>query len=167
MRRALIALTLAAAPVAAADDGSLAEDPHLAVVARTAAEASRIAAVLASPADFSAPEPFEENAGGAGTTRRSTDADAFSWPAENLSFAQELDFKIGNGLFRRLWVTGPAPTIASDGLGPLYNERGCQSCHLKDGRGHPPEGRDGDAGSMLIRVSGSFQFISYLNPYCL
>lgn len=153
MRTALIALLLAAAPAAAADRAALSDDPHLSIVPRTAAEAERLARALAAPADFAAPEPFEENSGGAGTTRRSTDADAFSWPAENLTFAQELDFRIGNGLFRRPWVTGPASTIASDGLGPLYNERACQNCHLKDGRGHPPEGAEDAAASMLLRVS--------------
>ncbi|MGV8954186.1 MAG: di-heme oxidoredictase family protein, partial [Cypionkella sp.] len=41
---------------------------------------------------------------------------------------------------------------ASDGLGPLFNARGCQSCHLKDGRGHPPSvGNDGV--SMFLRLS--------------
>src|SRR5690606_18869302 len=40
----------------------------------------------------------------------------------------------------------------SDGLGPLFNARACQSCHLKDGRGHPPEGA-GDATSMLMRLA--------------
>ena len=38
-------------------------------------------------------------------------------------------------------------------LGPLYNARSCQGCHLKDGRGHPPEG-PGDGGvSMFLRLS--------------
>lgn len=150
MRLRLAMIALAAAPAVA---GGLAEDPHLPVVPRTAAEAARVAAVTAPPADFSTPQPFEENAGGAGTTRRSLDANAFSWPAENLSFAQELTFKLGNGLFRRLWVTAPSSTIASDGLGPLYNARGCQSCHLKDGRGHAPDGPDDGADTMLVRIS--------------
>ena len=30
-------------------------------------------------------------------------------------------------------------TTSSDGLGPLYNARACQSCHIKDGRGHLPK----------------------------
>src|SRR5690606_8172994 len=41
---------------------------------------------------------------------------------------------------------------ASDGLGPLYNARGCQNCHVKDGRGHPPA--PGEAAvSMFLRIS--------------
>ncbi|MCB1341241.1 MAG: c-type cytochrome, partial [Pseudooceanicola sp.] len=43
--------------------------------------------------------------------------------------------------------------LASDGLGPLYNARACQRCHLKDGRGHPPAGPDAGAVSMVLRIS--------------
>ena len=34
--------------------------------------------------------------------------------------------------------SAPSSTISSDGLGPIYNARACQSCHIKDGRGHLP-----------------------------
>ncbi len=129
------------------------EDVHLDTVPRTGAERARIAAVTAFPEDFSAPWPFEENSGGAQTVRARAMADAFSQPAGNLTFEQELDFKVGNGMFRRVWVSAPSSTIASDGLGPLYNARSCQRCHLKDGRGHPPEGPEDDAVSMFLRVS--------------
>jgi CxxC motif-containing protein (DUF1111 family) len=129
------------------------QDVHLDVIPRTPAEAARIAAATAQPTDFSAPWPFEENSGGAQTVRARMTTDAFSQPAGNLTFEQELDFKVGNGLFRRNWVSSPASTIASDGLGPLYNARGCQACHVKDGRGHPPESSTDDAVSMFLRVS--------------
>ena len=41
------------------------------------------------------------------------------------------------------------------GLGPLYNSRACQSCHFKDGRGHPPNANypDDNAESMFLRLS--------------
>ena len=129
------------------------EDVHLDVIPRTEEERARIADVTAWPEDFESPWPFEENAAGAQTVRASDTADAFSQPAENLTFEQELDFRVGNGMFRRIWVSAPASTIASDGLGPLYNARSCQRCHLKDGRGHPPEGPDDTAVSMFLRVS--------------
>lgn len=134
-------------------DWSHLRDLHLEIVPRTADEAMRIAAVTAAPEDFSAPLAFEENSGGAGTVRARMTPDAFSQPMENLSFAEELDFRVGNGLFRRIWVSPPASTIASDGLGPLFNARSCQRCHLKDGRGHPPEGPDDTAVSMFLRIS--------------
>ena len=129
--------------------GSVAE-PHLAIVPRTPEEAARVAAVTAPAAGFDAPEAFEANGGGAGTVRARPGSDAFSQPQADLSFAQELDFQVGDGLFRKLWVSAPSSTDASDGLGPLFNARSCQSCHLKDGRGDPP-GLGGGIGT-VVRV---------------
>lgn len=80
-------------------------DVHLDVIPRTEAEQERVKAVTALPRDFSAPWPFEENAGGAQTVRARSTADAFSQPADNLTFEQELDFRVGNGMFRRIWVS--------------------------------------------------------------
>ena len=69
-----------------------------------------------------------------------------------LNLRIDKNFKIGNGLFRKLWVSPPSSTVSSDGLGPLFNARSCQRCHLKDGRGHPPEG-NADATSMFLRLA--------------
>jgi CxxC motif-containing protein (DUF1111 family) len=128
-------------------------DPHLNVVPRTDDEAARIAVVTALTSDFLTAQRFEERSGGAATVRARSDADAFSQPSGNISFENELNFKVGNGLFRKLWVSSPASTLASDGLGPLYNARSCQRCHIKDGRGHPPENAQDNAISMFLRVS--------------
>ncbi|MEO0681283.1 MAG: di-heme oxidoredictase family protein, partial [Pseudomonadota bacterium] len=128
-------------------------DPHLNTLPRTAAERARIAAVTALSTAFDAPEPFENRPGGAATVRAMTTRDAFSQPSANISFERELDFKVGNGLFKKLWVSAPSSTLASDGLGPLYNARSCQRCHVKDGRGHPPDGPMDDAVSMFLRIS--------------
>lgn len=129
------------------------DDRHLSVIHRTPAEAARIAKVTAPTVDFTKPEPFEASPAGAATVRARNTADAFSQASGNTDFAQELDFKIGNGLFRKNWVASPSSTLASDGLGPFYNARACQDCHIKDGRGHPPEGAGDKAVSMLLRLS--------------
>lgn len=136
----------------AAAEGDLL-DLHLDIIPRTADEAARIASVIQPTTDFSTPEPFEANQAGAATVRHRDTSNAFSQPSGNISFERELDFRVGNGLFRKLWVSSPSSTLASDGLGPLYNARSCQRCHLKDGRGHPPEGEDDSRVSMLMRVS--------------
>lgn len=102
---------------------------------------------------FSAPEPGEQFPGGAATHTKAFNKDAFSQSSANMPFEREIDFKVGNGFFRRLWISAPASTQAGDGLGPLYNARSCQRCHIKDGRGHPPNGVDDDAVSMLVRLS--------------
>ncbi|MEM8978240.1 MAG: di-heme oxidoredictase family protein [Pseudomonadota bacterium] len=133
-------------------EGAL-EDLHLNVTPRTSEEASRIAGVVQPTSDFSRPERFEANQAGSATVRPRDTSNAFSQASGNISFERELDFKVGNGLFKKLWVSSPSSTLASDGLGPLYNARSCQRCHLKDGRGHPPSGPDDTLVSMLMRVS--------------
>ena len=100
----------------------------------TARDRERVAAVTAPATDFSKPEKFEEMPGGAGTSRKLVNRDAFSQFSANLTFEGERDFKLGNALFRKTWVSSPASTQASDGLGPLFNARGCQECH--EGREH-------------------------------
>jgi CxxC motif-containing protein (DUF1111 family) len=112
--------------------------------------------LLAPTADFSKPEAGEEKPGGRATSRGSTNTpNAFSLSSGDMDFKRELDFKIGNAIFRKNWVSAPSSTDASDGLGPLFNSRACQNCHLKDGRGHPPFSADvpDDSGSMLVRLS--------------
>lgn len=116
-------------------------------------ERARIEAVIAPTTDFSRAEPFEALPGGATTSQQSINANSFSHSSANMSFKRELDFKIGNGLFRRLWVTAPSSTTSADGLGPLFNARSCQRCHLKDGRGHPPASGEDSAVSMFLRLS--------------
>ncbi|MEH7828040.1 di-heme oxidoredictase family protein [Gemmobacter denitrificans] len=148
LRLALAALWLAAPAMAQTLD-----DRHLPVIPRSAEETARITAVTAPPADFTAPETFEAKPAGAATVRLIPTADAFSKSSANMPFEREMDFKLGNGLFRKTWVAAPASTRASDGLGPLYNARACQDCHLKDGRGHVPEGPEDTAVSMFLRLS--------------
>lgn len=98
------------------------------------------------------PDPSERLPGGEATARNAAGARSFSLPSANLPFRKQLDFRVGDGVFRKLWVSAPASTASSDGLGPLYNARGCQSCHMRDGRGRPPEPGE-TASSLLLRLS--------------
>lgn len=111
--------------------------------------------IVKPTSDFTKPERFERLSGGATTVRLRNNADAFSQPSANISFEEELSFKVGNGIFKKLWVSSPSTTRASDGLGPLFNARSCQRCHLKDGRGHPPSANwpEDNAVSILVRLS--------------
>lgn len=126
--------------------------PSLVHEARAASEAERLAAVVRPTEDFSKAEPYELNPGGGATSFAPLNSSAFSHPSANMSFERKLDFKVGDGIFRKLWVSSPSSTLSSDGLGPLYNARSCQSCHLKDGRGQPPA-RGEPAVSMFLRLS--------------
>ena len=92
--------------------------------------------------------------GGTGTRFGIKGPNSFSLPAANLNFEEQGDFALGNALFRRIWVSSPSSTKSTDGLGPLFNARSCQRCHIKDGRGHLPEieSKDDNSVSMLLRL---------------
>ena len=123
------------------------------VIVLGAPDAAERAAILAPTTRFDAAERWERLSGGSATNRKRFDRDAFSQPSANMPFEARAQFAIGNGLFRRPWVSSPSSTRSADGLGPLYNARSCQRCHLKDGRGHPPANAEDSAVSMLIRLS--------------
>ncbi|MEF2550473.1 di-heme oxidoredictase family protein [Aurantimonas sp. A2-1-M11] len=118
----------------------------------TPKDLARVRAVTAPTTDFSKPEDFEAMPGGGATSLKLVNRDSFSHVSANQTFAGEDRFKLGNALFRKLWVSSPSSTEASDGLGPLFNARSCQSCHIKDGRGRPPHPGE-DAVSMFLRLS--------------
>jgi CxxC motif-containing protein (DUF1111 family) len=101
---------------------------------------------------FTEAEPGEARSGGSATVRK-TDQNAFSLPSANLPPSRRVDFSVGNSFFRNPWVIAPSTTTARDGLGPLFNTNACQGCHIKDGRGHPPEPDASNAVSMLVRLS--------------
>ena len=151
-RASLLAPPLLAVVVGLAFAGDV--PPGLATtrVDLSAEDLARVEAVTRPTDDFSKSEKFELMQGGAGTSRKRVNADAFSHSSANITFEEEGTFKLGNGLFRKVWVSSPSSTQASDGLGPLFNARACQNCHLKDGRGHPPEGA-ADSTSMFLRLA--------------
>jgi CxxC motif-containing protein (DUF1111 family) len=117
-----------------------------------AAAAVLVGAAAAIAGGRDAPDAAELLPGGTATARNAQGAAAFSLPSASLPFERLLDFKVGDGVFRRLWVAAPSSTRNADGLGPLYNARGCQSCHMRDGRGRPPEPGE-PASSLLVRLS--------------
>lgn len=120
----------------------------------TSGDMARVKAVTRPATDFSAAERYEAMPGGAATSTAAVGAGSFSHSSANLTLEEEETFRLGNALFSKLWVSSPSSTQASDGLGPLYNARACRSCHIRDGRGHPPEG-GADAASMVLRLARS------------
>ncbi|MDE0802225.1 MAG: thiol oxidoreductase [Acidimicrobiales bacterium] len=91
---------------------------------------------------------------GGATSRDADTRNAFGLPAPNLSSEDGRAFEVGDSFFTQNWVTAPASTSARDGLGPTMNAQSCSSCHLRDGRGAPPEGpADGRTLGLLLRLS--------------
>lgn len=119
---------------------------------QTQADRERIEAITKPAEDFSRAEKYETRSAGSATVFETVNANSFSHPSANISFEREARFRVGNGIFRKIWVSSPSSTKSSDGLGPLFNARSCQRCHLKDGRGRPPEPEQ-KAESMVLRVS--------------
>jgi CxxC motif-containing protein (DUF1111 family) len=116
------------------------------------ADMKRVEDVTRPATDFSKAEPYEAMQAGAATSIDPVTQDSFSHISANIPFEEEQNFRLGNALFRKLWVSAPSSTQASDGLGPLFNARSCMNCHVNDGRGKPPEGGP-SATSMVLRLS--------------
>lgn len=115
---------------------------------------ARVRKVLEPTANFSQAEPFELMQGGAGTQTSHADRNAYSQETSTLSFEHLQTFKLGNALFNKFWVASPSSTQASDGLGPFYSARACQSCHIKDGRGQLPVSGEKTA-SLVLQLKHS------------
>ncbi|WP_228450671.1 di-heme oxidoredictase family protein [Chryseolinea soli] len=77
-------------------------------------------------------------------------AGGFSTAFPHLTAAREKVHSIGDGAFGQTFVTAPAPQ--NPGLGPIFNNVSCTSCHINDGRGKPPLPGE-QLSSLLIRIS--------------
>ena len=75
---------------------------------------------------------------------------AFGTPFPKLSATSAEIHAIGDGAFSATFVSAPA--LVRPGLGPVFNNVSCSSCHISDGRGKPP-GPGEALSSMLIRIS--------------
>lgn len=98
-------------------------------------------------------EPGEELSGGEAGTHFDFSTKAFDRSAPGISADNFDNFQVGNSFFRSSWVASPSSTSARDGLGPLYNSISCTGCHVRDGRGAPPEEPGSPLISMLARLS--------------
>lgn len=96
--------------------------------------------------------PYEENdvyAGG-GETSFISGTGAYSQSFSHLSSLEASIHETGDGAFGAIFVTAPSPK--NSGLGPIYNNVSCLSCHIGDGRGKAPE--PGELfSSLLMRLS--------------
>lgn len=97
----------------------------------------------------------ENLAGGPGGTVSAADDTAFSLPAPALDAEYRDAFAAGRRLFRVSWRPRAFSEATADqvGLGPMFNRRSCAGCHVKNGRGQPPDAGDtGPARSMILRL---------------
>lgn len=113
----------------------------------------RVITITRPTDNFDQAEAFEARPSGAGTPMGPSGKNSFSQHLQNLDATGRMTFNLGRSIFKKLWVSSPSTTFASDGLGPLYNARSCLRCHLGNGRGKPPNMKTGDARSFLLRLS--------------
>jgi CxxC motif-containing protein (DUF1111 family) len=97
------------------------------------------------------PVPVDEDqASGGETTVYGNYISIFQQPAANLT-SEELELhRQADVAFGDQFVTSPA--LINAGLGPLFNQNSCESCHLSNGRSPFPSSRD-DLRGLLIRLS--------------
>ncbi len=91
---------------------------------------------------------------GGDTTRVIATDEAFTFIASNSPLSRQRAFFFGNRIFNTKWAEYPASVKAFDGLGPTFNRNSCSGCHVRDGRGRPPENVGDPMDSMLVRLSG-------------
>jgi len=117
------------------------------------ADAETGARLLAPTTDFTRAEQGEALQGGSGTSQDLPDQSAFLRPSAALSREQQANFLAGNAVFDRIWLAAASAVRASDGLGPYFNARSCQGCHIRGGRGHAPADGDTNMETMLFALS--------------
>jgi CxxC motif-containing protein (DUF1111 family) len=86
---------------------------------------------------------------GGATTVFDESEEAFGSPAPNLQGENIERHELGDVAFGLEHVDGPG---INGGLGPIFDNVACESCHPGDGRGRPPAGAE-PFSSMLFRAS--------------
>ena len=98
-------------------------------------------------------EADEQYTGGTAATTFDFGENAFGVQAKFMTAEQNGFFVTGNSFFRSSWITAPGSVQTLDGLGPLFNDISCGSCHFKDGRAQPPAGPGEPLRGLLFRLS--------------
>jgi len=96
------------------------------------------------------PPVVDESLAGGDLTVFLESSDAFENPAPNLDAVDEQRHREGDAAFDDTFVTAPSPV--NSGLGPVFNNTSCFSCHINNGRGRPPDpGQQPE--TLLLRAS--------------
>ena len=95
-------------------------------------------------------EQYDERLSGGTNTVFDETSSAFSNIFPSLSGSKSIAHNLGDASFERVFVSAPAPV--NPGLGPIYNNVSCISCHAADGRGKAPLEGEGLL-SLLLRIS--------------
>lgn len=94
-------------------------------------------------------EQYDPRLSGGAATVFLSNSQAFGAAIPGLSGYDDFMHELGDGLFEQTFVS--APSNIFPGLGPLYNNVSCISCHHNDGKGTPTLGLI--TSSLLTRIS--------------
>lgn len=105
-----------------------------------------------------------ENLGGAVTNIQTPgSSNAFSEPITGLSAEDLAKHNSGDAFFEQAFVPAPNPEYTNfAGLGPVFNDNACETCHQKDGRFHLPAIKT-DGQKVKLMDTGIFYRISIEN----
>lgn len=93
---------------------------------------------------------LDEIYSGGATTSFDATSKAFTFPLANISSQELQNHTEGDAVFEATFVSPPAQI--NGGLGPIFNNVSCVSCHNKDGRARPPSSSE-PFGGLLFRIS--------------
>jgi CxxC motif-containing protein (DUF1111 family) len=100
-------------------------------------------------------------------TTTNTGAEGFSTPINGMSNEQLLQHLTGDALFESQFVTAPnAEHPMFDGLGPVFNNQDCNSCHQRDGRATAIQFDSPESITQLGNDAGIFLRISLDDGEC-
>ncbi len=92
---------------------------------------------------------FDERLSGGAATVFDETSHAFTHEIDGLSERDGQVHEFGDKAFEQTFVSNPAPIFG--GLGPVFNNVSCISCHHNDGKGTPTAGQS--TSSLLFRIS--------------
>ncbi|HEY8918015.1 MAG TPA: di-heme oxidoredictase family protein [Chitinophaga sp.] len=104
--------------------------------------------MCSKPATFEDSEYDIRLSGGAATAFDET-SKAFGHMMDGMNANDQHAHELGDHAVEQTFVTAPAPI--NSGLGPIFNNVSCVSCHHNDGKGNPTTGLV--SSSMLVRLS--------------
>ena len=97
------------------------------------------------------PETPERVMAGGETTIFSSGPDAYTFPLHNLDEQGIARHFVADGIFGQQFVSAPADQFG--GVGPLFNQNSCESCHVRNGRGIIPQYEGDPSTGLLLRLS--------------
>lgn len=108
-----------------------------------------VTGVLCRKAEEFPEEQYDPRLSGGAATIFLSNSQAFGSAIPGLTGYDAFMHELGDALFSQTFVSAPSPLFS--GLGPVYNNVSCVSCHHNDGKGTPTMGLI--TSSLLTRVS--------------